>query len=94
MKIKQCRQDTMQTRHDAETTSEKLDTLAYAFVCLFWYDLLGSIHATNLSLQTIDLSLPRAVDWFISLKYYISELKNKRNFKEYLEKARSFSEAT
>lgn len=52
----------MQTRHDAESISDQLNALKYAFMCLFWYDLLGRIHATNLSLQTIDLSLSCVVD--------------------------------
>lgn len=84
----------MQTRHDAESISDKLNALEYAFMCLFWYDLLGRIHATNLSLQAIDLSLSCAIDLFSSLKSYILELRSENKFKEYLEKAISFSEAT
>ena len=84
----------MQTRHDAESISDKLNALEYAFMCLFWYDLLGRIHATNLSLQTIDLSLSCVVDLYHSLKSHISELGSEEKFKEYLENAKSFSEAT
>ena len=87
-------EQTVQTRHDAESISDKLNALEYAFMCLFWYDLLGRIHATNLSLQAIDLSLSCAIDLFSSLKSYILELRSENKFKEYLEKAISFSEAT
>ena len=41
---------TLQTRLEAKCISEKLDTLEYALMCLFWYDLLGRVHFTNLSL--------------------------------------------
>ena len=60
--------------HSAESISDKVNALKYAFMCLFWYDLLGRIHATNLSVQTIDLSLSCVVDLYRSLKSYISEL--------------------
>ena len=40
---------TLQTSHEAECISEKLDTLEYDLMCLFWYDLLGRVHCTNLS---------------------------------------------
>ena len=58
----------MQTRHDAVSISDKLNALEYAFMCLFWYDLLGRVHATNPFLQTIDLSLSCVVDLYRSLK--------------------------
>ena len=87
-------EQTVQTRNDAESISDKLNALEYAFICLFWYDLLGRIYATNLSLQTIDLSLSRVVDLFRRLKSCILELRSEEKFKEYLEKAKSFSEAT
>ena len=56
--------------------------------------MLGRIHATNQSLQTIDLSLSCIVHLYRSLKSYISELRREGKFKEYLEKAKSFSQAT
>ena len=87
-------EQTVQTRHDAESISDKLNALEYAFMCLFWYDLLGRIHATHLSLQTIDLSLSCVIDLYRSLKSYISELRREGKLKEYLEKAKSFSQAT
>eukprot|EP00794_Sanderia_malayensis_P003780 gene3780-biopygen3227 len=82
------------TRHDDESISDKMNALEYAFMCLFWYDLLGRINATNLSLQTIDLSLSCVVDLYRSLKSYISEIRSEGKFKEYLDKAKSFSDAT
>eukprot|EP00794_Sanderia_malayensis_P015939 gene15939-biopygen13560 len=87
-------EQTMQTRHDAESISDKMNALEYASMCLFWYDLLGRINATNLSLQTIDLSLSCVVDLYRSLKSYISEIRSEGKFKEYLDKAKSFSDAT
>ena len=47
-------EQTLVTRNEAVSISEKIYSLEFAFVVLFWHDLLDRIHKTNLSLQKID----------------------------------------
>jgi hypothetical protein len=61
---------------------------------LFWYDLLGRIHKTNLSLQKIDISLSCVVDLINSLQSFVNDLRNRNQFDNYLKRAKYFSENT
>ena len=61
-------EQTPTTRHEASSISEKTDSLEFAFMVLFWHDLLDRIHKTNPSSQKIDISLSCVVDLINSLK--------------------------
>ena len=87
-------EQTPTTRHEAGSISEKIDSLEFAFMVLFWYDLLDRIHKTNLSLQTIDISLSCVVDLINSLQSFVSDLRNRNQFNKYLDNAKSFSDST
>ena len=87
-------EQTPTTRHEASSISEKTDSLEFAFMVLFWYDLLDRIHKTNLSLQKIDISLSCVVDLINTLKSFVSDLRNRNQFNKYLEDAKSFSDST
>lgn len=85
---------TLVTRNEAASISEKINSLEFGFMVLFWHDLLDRIHKTNVSLQTIDISLSCVVDLFSSLQSFISEMRSRETFHRYLEKAKSFTQYT
>ena len=87
-------EQTPTTRHEAGSISEKIDSLEFAFMVLFSYDLLERIHKTNLSLQKIDISLSCVVDLLNSLQSFISDLRNRNQVNKYPEDAKFFSDST
>ena len=87
-------EQTQTTQLKAGSISEKIDSLKFAFMVLFWYDLLDRIHKTNFSWQKIDISLSCVVDLINSLPSFVSDLRNRNQLNKYLEDAKSFSDST
>ena len=85
---------TLSIRNDATTLSEKLESLEFALMAVFWNDLLKRIHKSNLSLQTVSLTIPSAIDLLNSLELFISWMRNREEYQRYLDKAKTFLDST
>ena len=71
---------TLSTRNDATSLSEKLESLEFALMAVFWNDLLKRIHISNLSLQIVSLTMPSAIDLLNSLELFISGMRNREEY--------------
>ena len=63
-------------------------------MAVFWNDLLKRIHISNLSLQTVSLTMPSAIDLLNSLELFISGMRNREEYQRYLDKAKTFLDST
>eukprot|EP00795_Rhopilema_esculentum_P009747 gene9747-18255_t len=85
---------TLSTRNDATSLSEKLESFEFELMAVFWNDLLKRIHISNLSLQTVSLTMPSAIDLLNSLELFISGMRNREEYQRYLDKAKTFLDST
>lgn len=70
----------LSTGNDATSLSETLESLRFELMAMFWNDLLQRIHGSNLSLQTVSLTMLSAIDLLNSLKLFISGMRNREEY--------------
>ncbi|XP_042227821.1 uncharacterized protein LOC121870117 [Homarus americanus] len=75
------------TRHDAERLSKKMEKLETIFQTILWNDSLERVNKTSKALQSKDVDILVAVNHLKSLKTYLQEIRDK--FSEYELKAKS-----
>ncbi|KAL4090277.1 hypothetical protein QTP88_025149 [Uroleucon formosanum] len=76
-----------QTRCEAKDVLKSLACFENNFMSIFWGDLLERFNAVSKKLQSIDIDLYLVVQLYESLIQYISNLRNKKMFKMYEDRA-------
>lgn len=78
-----------ETRHEASSILNKIDTLDFTFMICMWTPILKRFNVTSLTLQSTTIDLSIVTNLYESLVYYIKDMRN--NFNNYLLEAQEMS---
>ncbi|KAL4149943.1 hypothetical protein QTP88_003794 [Uroleucon formosanum] len=75
------------TRHEARSIKNKIESLNFCFMICMWTPILQRFNATSISLQSIDIDLATVVTLYDSLEKYVEDFRER--FDVYLEQAKT-----
>ncbi|KAL4143365.1 hypothetical protein QTP88_005703 [Uroleucon formosanum] len=75
------------TRHEARSIKNKIESLNFCFMICMWTPILQRFNATSISLQSIDIDLATVVTLYDSLEKYVEDIRER--FDVYLEQAKT-----
>jgi hypothetical protein len=78
-----------ETRHEASSILNKIDTLEFTFMICLWTPILIRFNATSMTLQSTTIDLSIVTKLYESLESYIKDIRN--NFDYYLQAAQKLS---
>ncbi|XP_060846412.1 zinc finger MYM-type protein 1-like [Rhopalosiphum padi] len=75
------------TRHEARSIKNKIESLNFCFMICMWTPILQRFNATSISLQSIDIDLATVVTLYESLEKYVEDFRER--FDVYIQQAKT-----